>query len=103
MTDLRVSVTFRHTRPTPSLKRYAEAKVQKVGKYFYQAPGAHVVLCVDAKKRHQAEVTLTARRLTLHGREEAGDLYSAIDLVVDKIEQQIIKHKSKMQRRKTRS
>jgi putative sigma-54 modulation protein len=103
MTELKVSVTFRHTRATPSLKRYAEEKLQKVGKYLYHSPGAHVVLSVDSKKRHQAEVTLTGRRLAVHGREEAENLYSAIDLVVDKIQHQIVKYKTRRQRRKTKA
>lgn len=96
MTEVKVSVTFRHTQPTSALKRYAEEKVQKIGKYFYRSLEAHVVLAVDSKDRHLAEVTLQARRLTIHGREETTDLYSAIDLVMDKIEQQVRKYKSKM-------
>ncbi len=105
MTDVKVSVTFRHTQPTDALKRYAEEKVHKIGKYFYRPLQAHVVLAVDSKDRQLAEVTLQARRLTLHGKEETGDLYSAIDLVMDKIEQQIRKYKTKirLRRRKVKS
>jgi len=105
MTDVKVSVTFRHTQPTDALKRYAEEKVHKIGKYFYRPLQAHVVLAVDSKDRQLAEVTLQARRLTLHGKEETSDLYSAIDLVMDKIEQQIRKYKTKirLRRRKVKS
>lgn len=102
MTDVRVSVTFRHTQPTDALKHYAEQKMLKIGKYFYRAPEAHMVLSVDSRDRQLAEVTLQARRLTLHGREETSDLYSAIDLVVDKIEQQVRKYKSKVRLRRRR-
>ncbi len=104
MTDVRVSVTFRHTQPTDALKRYVEEKLHKIGKYFFSPLEAHVVLSVDSKDRQVAEMTLQARRLTLHGREETVDLYSAIDLVMDKIEQQIRKYKSKtrIRRRKVK-
>ena len=54
-----------------------------------------MVLSVDSRDRQLAEVTLQARRLTLHGREETSDLYSAIDLVMDKMEQQVRKYKNK--------
>lgn len=102
MADVRVSVTFRHTRPTEALKHYAEDKVYRIGKYFYQPLDAHVVLAVDSRDRQLAEVTLQARRLTIHGKEETSDLYSAIDLVMDKIEQQVRKYKTKIRLRRRR-
>jgi len=104
MTDVKVSVTFRHTQPTDALKRYAEEKAHKIGKYFYRPLDAHVVLSVDSRDRQVAEVTMQTRRLTIHGREETTDLYSAIDLVMDKVEQQVRKYKTKtrLRRRKVR-
>lgn len=102
MTDVRVVVTFRHTRPTPPLKSYAEEKIKRIGKYFYRPVDAHVVLSVDSKERHLAEVTLQARRLSLHSRGQTTDLYSAIDSVVDKIEHQVRKHKSRLQKKRTK-
>ncbi len=102
MTDVKVSVTFRHTQPTDALKRYAEEKVHKIGKYFYRPLEAHMVLSVDSKDRQLAEVTLQTRRLTIHRREETVDLYSAIDLVMDKIERQIRKYKTKTRLRRRR-
>ncbi len=100
MTDVRVLVTFRHTRTTEVLKNYASEKVHKIGKFFYRPLAAYGVLSVDSKARQLAEVTLQARRLTLHGKEETTDLYSAIDLVRDKLEQQARKYKSRAQRKR---
>jgi putative sigma-54 modulation protein len=100
MTDVKVSVTFRHTPPSDTLRHYAEQKMLKIGKYFYRPPQAHMVLSVDSRDRQLAEVTLQVHRLTLHGREETSDLYSAIDLVVDKIEQQVRKYKTKVRLRR---
>ncbi len=105
MADVKVSVTFRHTEPTEALKHYAEEKIHKVGKYFRRPLEAHMVLAVESHERQIAEVTMQARGVTLHGREETTDLYSAIDLLIDKIEQQIRKYKTKsrIKRRKARS
>lgn len=100
MSDVKVSVTFRHTQPTDALKRYAEEKAHKIGKYFYRSLDVHVVLSVDSRDRQVAEVTLQTRKLTIHGREETTDLYSAIDLVIDKVEQQVRKHKTKTRLRR---
>ena len=63
-----------------------------------------MVLSVDSRERQVAEVTLQTRRLTIHGREETTDLYSAIDLVMDKVERQVRKYKTKtrLRRRKVK-
>jgi len=102
MTDVKVSVTFRHTQPTEALKHYVAEKVHKIGKYFYRPLDAHVVLSVDSRDRQVAEVTLQTRKFTIHGREETADLYSAIDLMMDKVEQQVRKYKTKTRLRRRR-
>jgi putative sigma-54 modulation protein len=94
MSDVRVSVTFRHTEPTNALKRYAEEKVHRIGKYFSQSLEAHVVLSVDGNLQ-VAEVELHTHGTVIHGKEQTEDLYSAIDLMMDKIERQIKKQKGK--------
>ena len=95
MSDVKVSVTFRHTEPTDALKHYAEDKVHRIGKYFPQPLEAHVILSVDSKTRQMAEIELHTRGKTILGKEEKEDLYAAIDLVIDKIERQLKKHKAK--------
>jgi ribosome hibernation promoting factor len=105
MSDVKVSVTFRHTEPTDALKRYAQEKVHRIDKYFSRPLEAHIVLSVDAKDLQVAEVELHTHGIMIHGKEETEDLYSAIDLVVDKIERQIIKQKgkSKLGRRRAKA
>jgi putative sigma-54 modulation protein len=92
---MRVTVTFRHIEATDALRRYAETKIRRViSKYFHRPLESHVVLAVS-KRRHSAEITVAADRTTLNAHEETGDLYSAIDLAVDKIERQAKKRKTK--------
>jgi putative sigma-54 modulation protein len=105
MSDVKVSVSFRHTQPTEALKHYAEEKIHKIGKYFSRPLEAHVVMSVDARQRQVVEVELLAHGFNVHGKEETSDLYSAIDLVMDKLERQVQKHKEKVKlerRRKAR-
>jgi putative sigma-54 modulation protein len=90
-----VSVTFRHLAATPALKAYAEEKAAKINKYFGGLNEINVVLSLE-KHRYTAEITLKAGRTTLNAREETSDMYSAIDLVVDKINRQIKKYKGKL-------
>jgi len=97
---MQISVTFRHMEPVEELKQYACSKLTKVKKYFYNPIEASVILTRE-KHRNIAEVTLVANRFTLKGQEETADMYSAIDLVMDKIERQVKKYKDKIRRHKT--
>ena len=96
MSDVKVSVTFRHTEPTSALKRYVEQKIHRIGKYFSNPLEAHVILAVESKDCQVAEVTLHIHGTMIHGREKNPDLYAAIDLAMDKIQRQIKKQKEKI-------
>jgi len=102
MSEIKVSVTFRHTQPTEALKQYAEQKVRRVGKYFSQPLDAHVILAVDAKERQVAEVELHTHGMMILGKEQHQDMYAAIDLAIDKIERQIKKQKAKTKLKRRR-
>ena len=91
---MRISVTFRHVEPTAALRSYAEEKLARVKKYLRRPVDAHVILSV-AKERHVAEITLKADHVTMFAAEETHDLYSAIDLALDKLEHQAQKLKAK--------
>jgi len=98
--NMDITVTFRHTEPMESLKAYAEEKVSKLKKYLDYPMEAHVVLTVE-KFRHQADVTISVNGTRIKAVEETGDMYSAIDQVMDKIEKQIKRHLSKIRSRRS--
>lgn len=95
-----ITVTFRHTEPMESLKDYAEEKISKLKKYLDFPVDAHIVLTVE-KFRHQADVTVDVNGTRIKAVEETGDMYSAIDQVMDKIEKQVKRHISKMRNRRS--
>lgn len=95
-----ITVTFRHTEPIESLKSYAEEKVSKIKKYLDSPMEAHIVLTVE-KFRHQADVTLSLNGTRVKAVEETGDMYSAIDQVIDKLEKQVKRHLSKIRNRRS--
>lgn len=95
-----IAVTFRHMRPTEGLRRYAEEKVSKIKKYLDSPIEAHVVLSVE-KFRHIADVTLSINGTWIKGIEQTDDMYSAIDQVMDKLEKQVKKSRSKIRNRRT--
>ena len=99
---MQVSVTFRNTDSKEALRQYVQDKISKMDRYLDTPMEANVVLSVE-KHRHLAEVTLLANRITINAQEETEDLFSAIDLVMDKLERQILKYKEKIKRHKTNS
>ncbi len=89
-----ISVTFRHIDPSQPLKDYVTEKLGKVQKILDSPFEAHVTLSVE-KYRHIAEVFLTGRGITIKAFESTENLYSAIDLVCDKVERQMKKYREK--------
>jgi len=85
---MEISVTFRHMEPTTELRSYVEEKVYKVKKYFDFPVEAHIVLKVE-KFRHIADMTLSIGGDKVKAVDESGDMYSSIDQVMDKIEEQL--------------
>ena len=94
-----IMVTFRRMEPVESLRVYAQEKLSKLRKYLDTPFEAHVVLEVE-KFRHIADVTLNIDGATIKGVEETEDMYSAIDQVMDKIEIQVKRHRSKIRERR---
>ena len=94
-----ISVTFRHLEATPSLKKYAKEKVSKVKQFFGSKNEISIVLSSE-KHRYMADITLKAKKITINAKEETDDMYSAIDLAVDKLDRQMKKYKEKIKHHK---
>ncbi|MEW6721407.1 MAG: ribosome-associated translation inhibitor RaiA [Thermodesulfobacteriota bacterium] len=93
-----INVTFRHVDPSQALKDYAVEKLGKLQKVIEKSFESNVTLSVE-KYRHIAEVYLTAPGITIKAFESTEDLYSAIDLVCDKVERQLKKYREKQKDR----
>jgi putative sigma-54 modulation protein len=82
------------------VRNYVEEKLPKVKKYIDEPVEAQVVLSVEKKIRHKAEVTLTAKGITIKATEETTDMYAAIDGVLDKLDRQLKRYKDKIKKHK---
>lgn len=89
-----IVITGRKLTVSDAQKEYAEKKIEKLDTYFTQLTDAHVILYLE-KLDHGAEVLINGDGVQFHGREKAADFFSAIDLLMDKMESQIKKYKSK--------
>ena len=83
---------------TPALQEYVEKRLNRVEKYFNSPIEAQVALSV-IKENHIVEVTISMDGLLLRGEEATLDMYASIDLVVDKLERQMRKYKTRINRK----
>ena len=97
----RYNVRGENIEVTDAIRDYVEKKVGKLERYFTDVPNAtaHVNLKVYTEKTATVEVTIPLPYLVLRAEETSPDLYASIDLVVDKLERQIRKFKTKINRK----
>lgn len=99
-----INVRGKNLDITPALSDYVEKRAKKVTKYFENTGDITVLLTVE-KGRHQSgnfhhvEVTVPVNGLLIRGEERTADMYASIDQVMDKIEKQIEKYKTKLEKR----
>lgn len=84
---------------TKALRDYVEKKLGRLDKYFDTPPHAANVTLSVVRGEHNVEVTISLSGLLLRAEERQEDMYASIDLVVDKLERQIRKHKTKVNRK----
>jgi putative sigma-54 modulation protein len=96
-----VAVTFRHVEPAEAIRAYAVRKLSHPARFLKRPCLIHLILTVD-KYRHRGEVTVKSGYLTVSAQEETKDLYSAIDLLTDKVERQLKNHRGKTTAKKLR-
>ena len=94
---MNIDLTGHHIDLTEALRTYVNDKLSRLERHFDQVTKTHVILQVD-KKRHIAEATMhvPGNNSNVHANCEHEDMYAAIDLLVDKLDRQILKHKEKL-------
>lgn len=99
---MRVTVIGKNIDITPALKEMVEKKLSKVERYFESEVQARVTLTVQ-RNRQIVEVTIPFNGVILRCEESTDDMYKSIDLVEVKLERQIRKQRTKLQRRSNES
>ena len=86
---------------TDSIKKYIKEKLARLDRYFEDSSKIDSHVLVRARNGEQViEVTIPTSRYTLRAEEKNSDLYAAIDLVIDVLERQIRKNKTKLNKRR---
>ena len=93
-----ITIVARHLNITEAIKNYALQKASKIKKFFEWILQIQVTLDIGGDNSHIVEMIVSVSRgPTLVAEVSNSDMYKAIDLVVDKIETQLKKHKGKIQ------
>ena len=92
---MQLEITGHHIDVTDSMNAYVREKVGRVTRHLDRLINIHVILEVQ-KGRHRAEASLHVSGNHIFAEAQADDMYSAIDLLADKLDRQIVKHKEKV-------
>ncbi len=96
---MNLTISGHHLDVTPSLREYVMNKLDKVLRHYDQVIAVNVLLTVDnhreKEKRQRAEITLTVKKRDIYVESADGDLYAAIDVLVDKLDRQVLRHKDR--------
>ena len=93
---MNLQISGHHIEVTPALRQYVENKLESVVRHFDRVTGVTVILSVE-KLKQKAEVTVHVPGKDIFVEEVGDDLYAAIDLLFDKLDRQVQKHKQKTQ------
>ena len=94
---MKINIHGKKLEVTDSIKKYIESKIGKLDKYFEYPEDITATIVIKIVGRKQVvEVTINTNKLIIRGEVANDDLYASIDLVIDKIERQIRKNKTRM-------
>jgi putative sigma-54 modulation protein len=102
---MNINFTFKNFEPSDHLKKYAQSKFERLMKFAEPKSDnaeVQVNLTVD-KFRHVAEVAITGDSINITATEESADMYSTIDLVLDKLDTQLRRMREKLKDRRKRA
>lgn len=91
---MNVQVSGHHVEVTQAIHDYVMSKLVRIKRHFEYVIDVNVVLSVQ-KLRKKAEISVHMRGKDIHVESDDEDMYAAIDLMMDKLDRQIIKHKDK--------
>lgn len=92
-----ITISGKNIEVSDYLEELINKKVNKLDKYFPEDTQAHVTLSVE-RNRHIVEVTIPYAGGIIRGEETSGDMYASVDNVLSKLEKQIMRHRTKLEK-----
>ncbi len=94
---MKISIIGKNIEVSDYLHDLITKKVGKLDKYFNEDTEAHVTLAVE-RNRHIVEVTIPCAGSIIRGEETSGDMYASVDNVLAKLEKQIMRHRTRLEK-----
>jgi putative sigma-54 modulation protein len=98
---MNLTISGRHLEVTQALRSYVTTKLDRITRHFDQVVDIRVILTVEKQKekerRQRAECNIHVKGSDLHAESSHEDLYAAVDELVDKLDRQVGRHKTRMQ------
>lgn len=98
---MQIIVKGKNIEVSEPLRQYAEKKIAKVEKFFERGKVEADATLSTERGIHALDLTVKVGGLLLRGEEKSDDMYAAIDGAVDKIERQVRKYKTRINKRRT--
>ena len=92
---MNLHMTGHHLEITPPIRDYVSAKMTRINRHFDHVIDVNMILSVE-KLRQKIEANVHLSGKDIFAECENEDMYAAIDLLVDKLDRQIVKHKEKI-------
>ena len=98
---MNLTISGHHLEVTPSLRSYVTSKLDRIVRHFDQVVDVKVLLTVDKQKekegRQRAECNIHVKGTDMFAESSHADLYAAVDELVDKLDRQVVRHKTRLQ------
>ena len=91
---MQVTISGHHIDVTSALRDFVSSKLEKLERHFDQITNINVTLSVE-KQRQMVDATIHIAGADVVANASHEDMYAAIDLLTDKLDRQLIKHKEK--------
>jgi len=91
---MQVNISGQHLEVTDTLRDYINEKLERLARHFDKITNVQVTMQVE-KLQQKIEATLHVAGGEVVANAEHEDMYAAIDLLADKLDRQLIKHKEK--------
>lgn len=92
---MQLNLTGHHVEITPALREYLNSKLTRIERHFDNVTDIRCILTVE-KLQHKAEAKINVSGGTLYADSIEGDMYAAIDGLIDKLDRQLKRHKEKL-------
>ncbi len=99
---MQISVSGRHMHVSKDIQEYAHTKVSKLAQFFDKIQAVDVIISKEGLNCAVEIIVKPERHESLVGRDSGPEIKACIDLILDKLERQITRHKEKIRNHKRR-